>query len=120
MGCQIEPVQGLVQVIDQVRVSRVGEARGLAAEDHLGESVVEEDIFYVKLLNGPGTGDGSNEHRANSGRFYNRVKGLIIFDFRALSETLKDSTGLVAMKGPVSTELMHEDPLVGDNVGALR
>jgi hypothetical protein len=37
-----------------------------------------------------------------------------------LSETPKDLTGLVAIKGPVSTELMREDPLVGDNVGALR
>jgi hypothetical protein len=44
-GCLLEPVQGLAQAIDQVRVSRVGEARGLAAEDCLGESAVEEVIF---------------------------------------------------------------------------
>jgi hypothetical protein len=31
-----------------------------------------------------------------------------------------DPTGLVAIKGPVSTELVREDPLTGDNVGALR
>jgi hypothetical protein len=37
-----------------------------------------------------------------------------------LSETLKDPTSLVVIKGPVSTELVHEDPLAGDNVGALR
>jgi hypothetical protein len=28
--------------------------------------------------------------------------------------------GLVAIKGPVSTELVREYPLAGDNVGALR
>jgi hypothetical protein len=109
-----------VQATDQVRVSRVGEARGLTAEDCLGESVVEEDIFHVELLNGSGTGDRSSEHRANSGRFYNRGEGLIIVNSEALSETPKDLTGLVAIKGLVSTELVREDPLAGDNVGALR
>jgi hypothetical protein len=53
-------------VTDQVRVSRVGEARGLAAEDYLKESVVEEGIFHVELLNGPVMGDSNGEHRANS------------------------------------------------------
>jgi hypothetical protein len=109
-----------VQVTDQVRVSKIDETRGMAAEDCLGESAVEEDIFYVELLNGLGTGDSNSKHRVNSDRFYNRVEGLIVVDFGALSETLKDPTGLVAIKGPVSMELVREDPLVGDNVGALR
>jgi hypothetical protein len=109
-----------VQVIDQVRVSRVGEDRGLATEVHLGESAVKEGIFYVELLNGPGTGDSRGEHRENSGRFYNRAEGLVVVDSGALSETPKDPTGLVAIKGPVSMELMREDPLVGDNIRALR
>jgi hypothetical protein len=109
-----------VQVTDQVRVSKIDETRGMAAEDCLGESAVEEDIFYVELLNGLGTGDSNSEHRVNSDRFYNRVEGLIVVDSGALSETLKDPTGLVAIKGPVSMELVREDPLVSDNVGALR
>jgi hypothetical protein len=107
-------------VTDQVRVSRVGEARGLAAEDCLGESAVEEGILHVELLNGPVTGDSSDEHRANSGRFYNRAESLIVIDSGALSETSKDPMSLVVIKGSVSMELVHEDPLVGDNVGALR
>jgi hypothetical protein len=109
-----------VQTIDQVRVSRVGEAHGLAAEDCLRESVVEEDIHHVELLNGPVMRDSSGEHRANSGRFYNRVESLVVVDSGALSETRKDPTGLAAIKGPVSMELVHEDPLAGDNVGVLR
>jgi hypothetical protein len=109
-----------VQATDQVRVSRVGEACGLAAEDCLRESVMEEGIFHVELLNGPVTGDSSGEHRVNSGRFYNRAESLIVVDSGALSETPKDPTGLVAIKGPVSTELVREDPLADDNVGALR
>jgi hypothetical protein len=81
---------------------------------------MEEDIFHVELLNGPGMGDNSSEHRANSDQFYNRVECLVVVDSGALSETPKDPMGLVAIKGPVSTELVREDPLAGDNVRALR
>jgi hypothetical protein len=81
---------------------------------------MEEDIFYVELLNGPGTEDSSSKHRVNSGRFYNRAEGLVVVDSAALSETPKDPTGLIAIKGPVSIELVCEGPLAGDNVGALR
>jgi hypothetical protein len=101
-------------------VSRVGETRGLAAEDCLEESAVEEGIFHVELLNGPGTGDSSGEHHVNSGWFHNQAEGLIIVNPGALSETPNDPTGLVAIKSPVSTELVRENPLVGDNIGALR
>jgi hypothetical protein len=81
---------------------------------------MEEGIFHIELLNGPVTGDSSGEHRANSGRFYNRAESLILVDSGALSETPKDPTGLVAIKRPVSTELVCEDPLADDNIGALR
>jgi hypothetical protein len=81
---------------------------------------VEEDILHVKLLNGPVTGDSSSKHRTNGGRFYNRVECLIVVDSRALSETPKDPADLVAIKGPASAEVVHEDPLAGDNVGVLR
>jgi hypothetical protein len=74
-------------------VSRVGKARGLAAEDCLRESDVEEGIFNVKLLNGPGMGGSSSEHYMNSGQFYNRSEGLIVVDSGALSEISKDPTG---------------------------
>jgi hypothetical protein len=81
---------------------------------------VEEDILHIELLNGPVTGDSSGEHHANSGRVYNRAKSLVVVDLGALSETSKDPTGHIAIKGPVSTELVREDPLAGDNVRALR
>jgi hypothetical protein len=100
-------------------VSRVGEAHGLAAED-FEENVMEEGIFHIELLNGPVMGDSSGEHRVNSGRLNNWAESLIVVDSRALSETSKDPTGLVAIKGPVSMELVCEDPLASDNVGALR
>jgi hypothetical protein len=73
-GCLLEPIQGLVQAMNQVRVSRVGEAYGMAAKDCLRESVMEEGIFYVELLNGPDTGDSRGEHHANSGGFTTGLK----------------------------------------------
>jgi hypothetical protein len=109
-----------VQVTTQVKVSRVGEACELAAEDCLRESAMEEGIFHVELLNGLGIGDNSGEHRAKSGWFHNQVEGLNIVDPGALTETPKDPTGLVVIKGPISTQLVRENPLAGDNVGALR
>jgi hypothetical protein len=91
-------------------VSRVGEARGLAAKDCLRESAVEEGIFHIELLSGPVIGDSSGEHRENSGWFYNRAESLIVVDSRALSETPKDPMGLIAIKGPVSTQVTTLEP----------
>jgi hypothetical protein len=81
---------------------------------------MEEGILHVELLNGSVKGDSSGEHRVNSGRFYNRVESLVVVESGVLSETPKDPTSLVVNKGPVSTELLREDPLADDNVGALR
>jgi hypothetical protein len=64
--------------------------------------------------------ESSGEHRVNSDRFYNWAESLVVVDSRALSETLKDPTGLIAIKGSVSTELVREDLLARDNVGVLR
>jgi hypothetical protein len=56
----------------------------------------------------------------NGGWFCNQAESLIIVDSGALSETPKDPASLVAIKGPISMELVREDPLAGDNIGALR
>jgi hypothetical protein len=63
-----------MQATDQVRVSRVGEADGLAAEDCLRESAMKEGIFYIELLNGPGTRDSSSQHHVNSASFTTGLK----------------------------------------------
>jgi hypothetical protein len=55
---------------------------------------------------------------ANGGRFHNRAKSLVVVDPGALSETPEELASLVAIKGPVGTKLVREDPLVGDDVGA--
>jgi hypothetical protein len=51
---------------------------------------------------------------------HNRTESLIVVDSGALSEILKDLVSLVAIEGPVSTELVCEDPFASDDVGALR
>jgi hypothetical protein len=81
---------------------------------------MEEGILHIELLNQPVMGDSSGEHRAHGGRFHNRVESLIVVDSGALSETPKDPASLVAIEGPVSTELVCEDPFTSDDVGALR
>jgi hypothetical protein len=109
-----------VQVTNQVEVSWIGETRGLAAVVSLSEGVMEEGILHIELLNRLVMGDSSGEHRAHDGRFHNWAESLIVVDSEALSETPKDPVSLVAIKGPVSAELVHEDPFAGDDVGALR
>jgi hypothetical protein len=81
---------------------------------------MEEGILHIELLNGPVAGDSSCEYRMNGGRFHNRAKSLIVVDPGALSETPKDPVSLVAIKVPISTELVREDPLADDDIGALR
>jgi hypothetical protein len=107
-------------VTNQVGVSWIGETRGLAAVDSLSEGVIEEGILHIELLNRPVMGDSSDEHRAHGGLFHNRTESLVVVDSGALSETPKDPASLVAIEGPVSAELVREDPFAGDDVGALR
>jgi hypothetical protein len=64
-------------------------------------------------------GDSSGEHLAHGGWFHNRAESLVVVNSGALSETLKDSVSLVAIKSPISMELVREDPFTGDDVGAL-
>jgi hypothetical protein len=107
-------------VTNQVGVSWIGETHGLAAVDSLSEGVMEEGILHIELLNRLVMGDSNGEHRAQGGRLHNRVESLIVVDSRALSETPKDPASLVAIKGPIGVELVHEDPFASDDVGALR
>jgi hypothetical protein len=107
-------------VTNHVGVSWIGETRGLAAVDSLSEDAMGEGILYIELLNRLVMEDSSGEHRAHSGRFHNWTESLIVVDSKALSETPNDPASLIAIEGPVSAELLHEDPFAGDDVGALR
>jgi hypothetical protein len=107
-----------MQAADQVELSWIREPCGIITKNSLIESVVEEGILHIELLNGSVMGDSSSEHRVNGGRFHNRTESLVVVDPGALSETPEDSASLVAIKGPVGTKLVHKNPLVSDDVGA--
>jgi hypothetical protein len=81
---------------------------------------MEEGILHIELLNWTVMGDSSGEHHKHGGRFHNRAENLVVVDSGALSETSKDPVSLVAIEISISAELVHEDPFVGDDVGALR
>jgi hypothetical protein len=99
-------------------VSWISEPCGLTTENGLAEGVVEEGVLHIKLLNWRVTGDSSSKHRADGGRFHNRAESLVVVDPRTLSETPEDPAGFVAIKRPIDTKLVHENPLVGNDIGA--
>jgi hypothetical protein len=107
-------------VTNQVGMSWIDEIHGLAAVDSLSEGVMEEGILHIELLNWSVMGDSSGKHRVHDGRFLNRAESLIVIDSVALSETPKDPMSLVAIEGPISAELVCEDPFASDDIGALR
>jgi hypothetical protein len=79
---------------------------------------VEEGVLHIKLLNWSVAGDNSSKHRVDNGRFHNRAESLVVVDPRMLGETPKDQVGFVAIKRPIGTKLVCENPLAGDDVGA--
>lgn len=63
-------------------------------------------------------GEGEGEDSPNGGRL-DEAEGLIVVHPEALSEASKGPTSLVAIQSTIVLELVTEDPLVGDHVGAL-
>jgi hypothetical protein len=100
------------------RVSWINEPCGLTTENSLAKGAAEEGVLHIELLNRPIARDNNSEHCSNSGRFHNRAESLVVVDHEALSETPEDLASLVAIKGPIDTKLVREDPLAGDDVGA--
>jgi hypothetical protein len=81
---------------------------------------VQERILYIELMNGPRAGDGQGEHRADDVRLDHRPESLIVVDAGPLGEAAKNLASLVPFQGTVRVELVPEDPIVGDDVGANR
>jgi hypothetical protein len=79
---------------------------------------VQEHILHIELMNRPGAGDNQGEDGADCGRLEHRAEGLIIVDAGSLGEVAKNPVSLVRFQGAVGIELVLENPLVGDNVGA--
>jgi hypothetical protein len=99
-------------------VSWISEPCGLTAENGHAEGVVEEGVLHIKLLNWPVVENSNSKHRADGGQFHNRAESLVVVDPRALSETPEDPTGFVAIKRPIDTKLVRENPLAVGATGS--
>jgi hypothetical protein len=73
-----------------------------------------EHILYIKLMNGPGVGDGQGEHHVERGRLGNRAEGLIIVNVRLMGEGTKDPLSLVPFQRAVIVEFVLKDPFASD------
>jgi hypothetical protein len=69
-------------------------------------------------MNRPGAGDDQGEHGADRGRLDHRAEGLIVVDTGSLGEAVKNPTSVVPFQGAVGIELVLQNPLAGDDVGA--
>jgi hypothetical protein len=90
----------------------------LAVVDSLRQSVVEEGILDIELMNRavPGAGEGEND--PNGRELDDGAEGLVVVDFGALGEAPKDPTGLVVVERAIQGQLVAKNPLAGDHVGA--
>jgi hypothetical protein len=74
---------------------------GLAVVGSLRQSVVEEGILDVELMNRLVPGEGEGEDGSHGGKLGDEVDGLVVVHTGALGEAPKDPTGLVAVNGAV-------------------
>jgi hypothetical protein len=96
----------------------INKSNMLIAVDGLRESVVQEHILHIKLMNRSGAGDDQGEHCANCGRLDHRAEYLIVVDDGSLGEAVKDPASLVEFQRAVGVELVLENSFAGDNIGA--
>jgi hypothetical protein len=114
----LQPVQRLVEEADAIGIRRINKSSRLAAVDGLQEGAVQERILHIELMNRPGVGDSQGEDSADHGRLDHRAEGLIVVNAGSLGEAAKNPASLVSFQGAVGIELVLENPLVGDDVGA--
>jgi hypothetical protein len=69
-------------------------------------------------MNRSGAGDNQGEDGADRGYLDHRAEGLIVVDAESLGEDAKNPTSLVPFQGAIGIELVLENSLAGDDVGA--
>jgi hypothetical protein len=90
----------------------------LTAQNSLTESPIEKGILHIELLNQLFAGGKNGEHRADGGWLYNGIESLIVVNPGMLRETPEGPASLVAIEHLAGEELVREDSLVGDDIGA--
>jgi hypothetical protein len=76
---------------------------------------VEESILHAELVDRLIPRESKGRDGANYRRLHNGAESLIIIDTETLCEPVKN----IPIKCLVSLELVLEDPLAGDNIGAI-
>jgi hypothetical protein len=108
--CLLQAIERLVEQTNMLGSSRVDEARGLLAVDHLIKIAMQESVLDVELMNRPSTGDGNAEDDMNRGRFDDRAESLVIVNAGLLREPANHPPCLVSSKTTIGAKLMLVDP----------
>jgi hypothetical protein len=114
----LQAIEGFVQTTYMLRHAGIDESRRLLAVDNLIESATEESILDIKLMDGPGAGDGDVEDKPNGGGLNDGAESLIVVDAGKLGEAVENPARLAPSQGAIIVELVTKDPLAGDHVGA--
>jgi hypothetical protein len=97
----LRPYKERISRADHILTTGVDEAGGLAAIDYLCQSVVEEGILDIEMMDRSVPGEGEGEDDLNDDELDDRAGGLVIVHSGALGEASKDSTGLVTVERAV-------------------
>jgi len=81
---------------------------------------VKEGVLHVELVDRQLSRGHNAEDDPNGSRLDDGPEGLVVVDAVALGEAADNPASLVASQGAITVELMPEDPLAGDHVGAGR
>lgn len=114
----LEAIQGLVEMTDHVRMCGVDKARRLSAIDCLLKRAMEKCVLDVQLMNRPVAGDRKAENSVDGSRLDDGAESFVEVDAGTLGKAAKHPAGLVPVEGAVGLELVLEEPLAGDDVGA--
>jgi hypothetical protein len=116
----LQAIEGFVQTTYVLRPDGVDESGRLLAVDNLVKSAIKEGILDVKLMDGPGAGDGDVEDKPNGGGLDDGAESLVVVDAGMLGEAAENPACLASSQGAIGVELVTKDPLAGDHVGARR
>ena len=81
---------------------------------------VKKGIIHVQLVDRPLTRSSDAEDDPNRGRLDDEAQRLVVVDVVLLGEAADDLASLMTSQRVVGVELVPEDPLASDDVGAER
>lgn len=77
---------------------------------------MEKCICDIRLTNGPLSGSGNFQHRANGSELADCVEGLIEVNTRLLIEPARDPMRFIPVNGAIRSKLMPKKTLIRNNI----